>query len=183
MKCSITNSHFLNVDGQAVACQRGGAGTCYLILLDMIASRGCRHGKVRKAVLERLDLHVFLAKCLEGGDGGFGGLDRSDAGNSVLDRGGPNRAFVGSCAFAAGRVENQIDAFIFHVVDQVGMTLDDLLDSLDGNAGVFDSFAPCLTSPGSRNPFRAGHAATCDGSSLCVARADADKYATGFWAV
>jgi regulator of replication initiation timing len=39
--------------------------------------------------------------------GGFGGLDRGDAGDAVLDGGGADAAFVGAGAFAAGRVHHQ----------------------------------------------------------------------------
>ena len=79
---------------------------------------------------------------LKGGDGGFGGLDRRDAGDAVLNGGGANGAFVGSGPFAAGGVENQVDLFVFHVVDQVRMTFDDFFDTLNGNTGFFDSLRP-----------------------------------------
>ena len=43
--------------------------------------------------------------------------------------------------FAAGRVENQINAFVLHVVNQVGVPLNDLLDMLHGNACVFNALS------------------------------------------
>ena len=52
----------------------------------------------------------------------------------------PDGAFVGPCPFPTRRIENQINALVLHVVNQIGVTLDDLFDMLDRDVCFFYAF-------------------------------------------
>ena len=84
--------------------------------------------------MQRLHAHRFLAQGLHRFDGRFGGLDRRDAGDAELHRGGADPAFVGAGSFAARGVDDELDLAIILIVQQVRPAFGDLLDWRDRNA-------------------------------------------------
>ena len=103
-------------------------------------------------------MHLFDPQCLQCLHRGFGGLDRRDTGNTMLNGSCANSPLIGSSAFPTRRVQDQIYRLVLHVVDQVGVSFDNFfnpfhgylicLDMLGGPLGCNDLVAELMKSTG-----------------------------------
>ena len=92
--------------------------------------------QLRKPVLNSLDVEILFPQRFHRFDHRLGGRNRRDAGDTVLNCRRSYPTFVGPSPFAAWRINDQSNAVVLQMIDQIGMALGNLLDVLNGNPNV-----------------------------------------------